>query len=72
MRWACDTRKSRGLFNVTLDNAAEILAKPGGNMRRHRIRVVPGDRARVSLSPYDLTRGWIVFRYREPLQSGSA
>ena len=61
-----------GLFNVTLDNAADILTKLGGNMRRHRIRVVPGDRVRVSLSPYDLTRGRIVFRYREPLQTGSA
>ncbi len=61
-----------GLFNVTLDNATEILAKLGGKMRRYRIRVVPGDRVRVSMSQYDLTRGLIVFRYREPLQTGSA
>ena len=61
-----------GLFNVTLDNATDILAKLGGKLRRYRIRVVPGDRVRVSLSPYDLTRGLIVFRYREPLQTGSA
>lgn len=72
MRWACDTRKSRGLLNVTLDNAAGILAQPGGNMHRHRLRAVPGDRARVSLSPYGLTHGRIVFRDREPLQTGSA
>ena len=72
----CDGHVTRenpgGLFNVTLDNAAEILAKLGGKMRRHGIRVVLGDRVRVSMSPYDLTRGLIVFRYREPLQTGSA
>ena len=61
-----------GLFHVTLDNATEMLAKLGGTMRRHRIRVVPGDRVRVSMSPYDLTRGLIVFRDHEPLQAGSA
>jgi len=70
----CDRHVSpdnQGGFTVILDNAAEILAKRGGNRRRHRIRVVPGDRVRVSLSPYDLTRGRIVFRYHEPLQTGS-
>jgi translation initiation factor IF-1 len=62
---------NQGLY-ATLGNAAEILVKRGGNMRCHRIRVVPGDRVRASRAPCDLTRGRIVFRYPEPLQTGSA
>lgn len=71
MRWACDTRKSTGRFRITLDNAADMLAKPAGNMRHLRIRVVPGYRTRVSLAPYGLTHGLIVCRYREPPHTGS-
>lgn len=50
-------------FRVVLDGGDhEVLAHIGGKMRRRRIRVLPGDRVRVELSPYDLTRGRIVYR----------
>ncbi len=58
--------RSNGFFTVKLDleNEPEILAHLGGKLRRHYIRVVAGDRVTVELSPYDLTRGRIVYRYR--------
>ena len=52
------------LFRVTLDNGHEVLAHLAGKMRRFRIRVNPGDRVRVEISPYDLSRGRIVYRAR--------
>jgi len=51
-------------FKVTLDNGVEILGKPSGNIRQHHIRLVTGDRVKVEMSPYDLTHGRIVYRYR--------
>lgn len=57
-------------FRVELDNGHEVLAYLSGKMRRHYIRVLLGDRVRVELSPYDLTRGRITFRYRNSSQSG--
>ncbi len=53
-----------GMFKVLLDNGHEALGYTAGKMRRYRIRVFPGDRVRLELSPYDLTRGRIVYRYR--------
>jgi translation initiation factor IF-1 len=53
-----------GMFRIELDNGHEALGYTAGKMRRFRIRILPGDRIRVELSPYDLTRGRIVFRYR--------
>lgn len=55
---------SNGKYRVELDNGHELLAYVAGKMRRFRIRVLPGDRIKVELSPYDLTRGRIVYRYR--------
>jgi len=52
------------LFRVTLENDHELLAHLAGKMRRFRIRVNPGDKVRVEVSPYDLNRGRIVFRYK--------
>jgi translation initiation factor IF-1 len=52
------------LFKIQLDNDLEISAKLGGRMRRHRIRVVEGDRVQVGLSPYDVSHGLIIYRYR--------
>ncbi|HSP03932.1 MAG TPA: translation initiation factor IF-1, partial [Acidimicrobiales bacterium] len=49
-------------FRVELDNGHLVLAHISGKMRRHRIRVLPGDRVQVELSPYDLTRGRLTFR----------
>lgn len=51
-------------FAVELDNNATILAHIAGRLRRHRIRILPGDRVDVEMSPYDLTKGRIVYRYR--------
>jgi translation initiation factor IF-1 len=50
-------------FKVRLDNGHEVLAYVSGKLRRFRIRVLLGDRVRVELSPYDLTRGRITYRY---------
>ena len=54
------------LFRVRLDepDGQEILAHLGGKMRVHHIRVLPGDRVRVEMSPYDLTKGRIVLRMK--------
>ncbi|MCD6081683.1 translation initiation factor IF-1 [candidate division bacterium WOR-3 4484_18] len=52
-----------GLFRVVLDNGLEVLAHSSGKMRMHFIRIVEGDRVRVELSPYDLTRGRIIYRF---------
>ena len=53
-------------FRVKLDNGHEVLAYLSGKMRRYYIRVLLGDRVRVELSPYDLTRGRIVYRHKGP------
>ncbi len=50
------------MFRVKLDTGHEVLAHVSGKMRMHFIRILPGDRVRVELSPYDLTRGRIIFR----------
>jgi translation initiation factor IF-1 len=52
------------LFRVKLENDHELLAHLAGKMRRFRIRVLPGDKVRVEVSPYDLNRGRIVYRYK--------
>lgn len=49
-------------FRVQLDSGQVIMAHLSGRMRVHRIRILPGDRVRVALSPYDLTRGRIILR----------
>ncbi len=59
-------------FKVQLDNGHEILAYLSGKMRKHYIRVLLGDRVRVELSPYDLTRGRIVYRYTKQTASPAA
>ena len=51
-------------FRVSLDNGHMVLAHVAGRMRKNFIRIVPGDRVKVEISPYDLTRGRIVFRER--------
>lgn len=49
-------------FQVTLDSGQEIIAHLSGRMRMYRIRILPGDKVKVALSPYDLTKGRIVQR----------
>lgn len=51
-------------FLVALETGGEIMAHVAGRMRKNFIRIVPGDKVRVELSPYDLTKGRIVFRER--------
>jgi translation initiation factor IF-1 len=50
------------MFRVELDNGHKVLAHVSGKMRMHFIRILPGDRVTVELSPYDLSRGRITFR----------
>jgi len=57
-------------FRVQLENGHEALAYVSGRMRRYYIRILLGDRVRVELSPYDLTRGRIVYRHRPHSGSG--
>jgi len=52
------------MFRVQLDNGHKILAHISGKMRMHFIRILPGDRVTVELSPYDLTRGRITYRFK--------
>ena len=56
-------------FRVRLDNGHEILAYLSGKMRKYYIRILLGDRVRVELSPYDLTRGRIVYSHKRTVQS---
>ncbi len=52
------------MFRVELDNGHSVLAHISGKMRMHYIRILPGDRVQVELTPYDLTRGRITYRYK--------
>jgi len=52
------------MFRVHLDSGNDVLARISGKMRKHYIRILPGDRVKVELSPYDLTRGRITFRLK--------
>lgn len=52
------------MFRVELQNGHRVLTHISGKMRMHFIRILPGDRVLVELSPYDLTRGRITYRYR--------
>ena len=56
-------------FRVRLENGHEVLAYISGKMRKYYIRIVLGDRVRVELSPYDLTRGRIVYRFRKEAEA---
>ena len=55
---------SNAMFRVELDNGHIITAHISGKMRMHYIRILPGDKVQVELTPYDLTRGRITYRYR--------
>ncbi|HEY8393773.1 MAG TPA: translation initiation factor IF-1 [Thermaerobacter sp.] len=53
-----------GMFRVELDNGHKVLAHVSGKIRMHFIRILPGDRVTLELSPYDLSRGRITYRHR--------
>ena len=54
------------MFRVKLDNDHEVLAHTSGKMRKNRIRVLAGDRVNVEMTPYDLSKGRITFRFKYP------
>lgn len=55
---------SNAMFRVELQNGYEVIAHLSGKMRMHYIKILPGDKVRIEMSPYDLTKGRIVFRYK--------
>ncbi len=52
------------MFRVELENGHKVLAHISGKMRMHFIKILPGDKVTVELSPYDLSRGRIIYRYK--------
>ena len=55
---------SNAMFRVELQNGHEVIAHISGKMRMHYIKILSGDKVRIEMSPYDLTKGRIVFRYK--------
>ncbi|MBO5233389.1 MAG: translation initiation factor IF-1 [Prevotella sp.] len=55
---------SNAMFRVELENGVQIVAHISGKMRMHYIKILPGDKVKVEMSPYDLTKGRISFRYK--------
>ena len=55
---------SNAMFRVELENEHVITAHISGKMRMHYIKILPGDRVKLEMSPYDLTKGRIIYRYR--------
>ena len=55
---------SNAMFRVELQNGHEVIAHISGKMRMHYIKILPGDKVRIEMSPCDLTKGRIVFRYK--------
>lgn len=55
---------SNAMFRVELENGHQITAHISGKMRMHYIKILPGDKVKVEMSPYDLTKGRIVYRYK--------
>ncbi|CAI09957.1 translation initiation factor IF-1 [Aromatoleum aromaticum] len=58
-------------FRVTLENGVEVQAYASGKMRKHRIRILAGDKVSVELSPYDLTKARISFRHKDERPAGA-
>ena len=54
---------SHGTYKVELENKHQILAHPCGKMRKYSVKILPGDRVSVEVSPYDLSRGRITYRF---------
>ena len=59
---------SNAMFRVELENGVLITAHISGKMRMYYIKILPGDKVKVEMSPYDLTKGRIVFRYKENIE----
>ena len=55
---------SNAMFRVELENGHEVISHISGKMRMHYIRILPGDKVKLEISPYDLTKGRITYRYK--------
>lgn len=55
---------SNAMFRVQLENGHQVIAHISGKMRMHYIKILPGDKVKLEMSPYDLTKGRIVYRYK--------
>lgn len=55
---------SNAMFRVELENGHQVIAHISGKMRMHYIKILPGDKVKLEMSPYDLTKGRIVYRYK--------
>lgn len=55
---------SNAMFRVQLENGHEVIAHISGKMRMHYIKILPGDKVKLEMSPYDLSKGRIVYRYK--------
>ena len=55
---------SNAMFKVELENGHEIIAHISGKMRMHYIKILPGDKVKIEMSPYDLSKGRITYRYK--------
>jgi translation initiation factor IF-1 len=71
MRGQVDEVLPDSRFRVTLENGHKLIAYTGGKMRKHRIRILAGDKVSLELSPYDLNKGRITFRHLEPRAGGA-
>ena len=60
-----DETLPNAMFRVKLENGHIVLAHVSGKMRMHFIKILPGDKVKLELSPYDLTRGRITYRYKD-------
>ena len=58
---------SNAMFRVELENGHEIIAHISGKMRMHYIKILPGDKVKLEMSPYDLTKGRITYRYKQDI-----
>ena len=65
MRGTVDEMLPDSRYRITLDNGHQLVAYTGGKMRKHRIRILAGDKVTLEMSPYDLTKGRITFRHLE-------
>ena len=65
MRGTVDEMLPDARYRVTLDNGHQLVAYTGGKMRKHRIRILAGDKVTLEMSPYDLSKGRITFRHLE-------
>ena len=64
MRGTVDEMLPDSRYRITLDNGHQLVAYTGGKMRKHRIRILAGDKVTLEMSPYDLNKGRITFRVR--------